>query len=60
MTPPLEPNKITVRIIRLGNENNPALIGLLATILIAGPGRFSLSHYLTLPKAAHPRSRAFE
>lgn len=43
-----------------GYEFNLALIGLLATILIAGPGRFSLSHYLTLPKAAHPRSRAFE
>jgi putative oxidoreductase len=43
-----------------GYEFNLALIGLLATILIAGPGRFSLSHFVHLPRAAHPRSRAFE
>ena len=43
-----------------GYEFNLALIGLLAPILIAGPGKFSLSHYIKLPRAAHPRSRAFE
>jgi putative oxidoreductase len=38
---------------KLGFEYNLALIGLLATILLAGPGRFSLSRWL-------PRSyRAF-
>ena len=36
-----------------GFEYNLALIGLLAPILIAGPGRFALSHFLPLPKAAH-------
>jgi putative oxidoreductase len=35
-----------------GFEYNLALIGLLAPILIAGPGRFALSHLLPLPKAA--------
>ena len=35
-----------------GFEFNLSLIGLLATILIAGPGRFALSHLLPLPKAA--------
>jgi putative oxidoreductase len=35
-----------------GFEYNLSLIGLLATILIAGPGRFALSHFLPLPKAA--------
>jgi putative oxidoreductase len=43
-----------------GFEYNLALIALLAAILIAGPGRFSLSHYVTLPKPARARSRAFE
>jgi putative oxidoreductase len=41
-----------------GFEYNLALIGLLAAVLIAGPGRFSLSHYLTLPSAARARTRA--
>ena len=35
-----------------GLEYNLALIGLLAPILIAGPGRFALSHFLPLPKSA--------
>ena len=35
-----------------GFEFNLALIGLLAPILIVGPGRFALGHLLPLPKAA--------
>jgi putative oxidoreductase len=35
-----------------GFEFPLSLIGLLATILIAGPGRFALSHLLPLPKVA--------
>ena len=35
-----------------GFEYNLALIGLLAPVLIAGPGRFALSHLLPLPKSA--------
>jgi putative oxidoreductase len=35
-----------------GYEYNLALIGLLATILIAGPGRYALSYCLPLPRAA--------
>jgi putative oxidoreductase len=38
-----------------GFEYPLSLIGLLATILIAGPGRFALSHLLPLPKAAATR-----
>lgn len=34
-----------------GFEYNLALIGLLAPILIAGPGRFSIGRYLPLPKS---------
>jgi putative oxidoreductase len=34
-----------------GFEYNLALIGLLAAILIAGPGRFSIGRYLPLPKS---------
>jgi putative oxidoreductase len=33
-----------------GFEFNLALIGLLAPILMAGPGRFAASHFLPLPK----------
>jgi putative oxidoreductase len=36
-----------------GYEYNLALIGLLLPVLIAGPGRFSIGHYLPLPKSAH-------
>jgi uncharacterized membrane protein YphA (DoxX/SURF4 family) len=35
-----------------GFEYNLALIGLLAPILIAGPGRFSIGRFLPLPKSA--------
>lgn len=35
---------------KLGFEYNLALIGLLATILLAGPGRFSLGRWLPLPR----------
>ena len=35
-----------------GFEHNPALIGLLAPILIAGPGRFALRRFLPLPRSA--------
>jgi putative oxidoreductase len=35
-----------------GFEYNLALIGLLAPILIAGPGSFSIGQYLPLPKSA--------
>jgi putative oxidoreductase len=34
-----------------GFEFNLALIGLLAPILIAGPGRLAVGHFLPLPKA---------
>ena len=34
-----------------GFEYNLALIGLLAPILIAGPGRYAIGRYLPLPKA---------
>jgi putative oxidoreductase len=34
-----------------GYEYNLALIGLLAPILIAGPGRFAIGRFLPLPKA---------
>jgi putative oxidoreductase len=34
-----------------GFEYNLALIGLLAPILIAGPGRFAIGRYLPLPKS---------
>jgi putative oxidoreductase len=34
-----------------GFEYNLALIGLLAPILLAGPGRFSIGRYLPLPKS---------
>lgn len=34
-----------------GMEYNLALIGLLAPILLAGPGRFSIGRFLPLPKA---------
>jgi putative oxidoreductase len=34
-----------------GYEYNIALIGLLAPILIAGPGRFSIGRFLPLPKS---------
>jgi len=36
-----------------GFEYNLALIGLLAPILIAGPGRFAIGRFLPLPKSAH-------
>lgn len=35
-----------------GFEYNLALIGLLAPILIAGPGRYAVGHFLPLPKSA--------
>jgi uncharacterized membrane protein YphA (DoxX/SURF4 family) len=35
-----------------GYEYNLALIGLLAPILIAGPGRFAIGRLLPLPKSA--------
>ena len=35
-----------------GYEFNLALIGLLATVLIAGPGRLAVGRFLPLPKAA--------
>ena len=35
-----------------GFEYNLALIGLLAPILLAGPGRFSIGRFLPLPKSA--------
>jgi putative oxidoreductase len=35
-----------------GFEYNLALIGLLAPILIAGPGRFAVGRFLPLPKSA--------
>ena len=35
-----------------GFEYNLALIGLLAPVLIAGPGRFAIGRFLPLPKAA--------
>lgn len=37
---------------KLGYEYNIALIGLLATILIAGPGRYTIGRLLPLPKKA--------
>jgi len=37
-----------------GFEFPLSLIGLLAAILIAGPGRFAVSHFLPLPKATGP------
>ncbi len=40
---------------KLGFEYNVSLIGLLAVILLAGPGRLSLSYLLPLP----PRLKAF-
>jgi putative oxidoreductase len=45
-----------------GFEYNLALIGLLSTILIAGPGLYSLSEAISMPKAsrARRRRRAFE
>ena len=42
-----------------GFEYNLALIGLLATILIAGPGRFAVGRFLPLPKVAGERPLAF-
>ena len=36
----------------IGFEYNLALIGLLAPILIAGPGRFAVGRFLPLPKIA--------
>lgn len=36
-----------------GLEYNLALIGLLAPVLIAGPGRFSVGRFLPLPKSAN-------
>lgn len=36
-----------------GFEYNLALIGLLAPILIAGPGRIAIGRFLPLPKSAH-------
>ncbi len=36
----------------MGFEFNLALIGLLAPILIVGPGRYSVGHYLPLPKSS--------
>jgi putative oxidoreductase len=38
-----------------GFEYNLALIGLLAPILIAGPGRFAIGRFLPLPKSARTR-----
>jgi len=38
-----------------GFEYNLALIGLLAPILIAGPGRFAIGRFLPLPKSAETR-----
>lgn len=38
-----------------GFEYNLALIGLLAPILIAGPGKFSIGRFLPLPKSARTR-----
>jgi putative oxidoreductase len=35
-----------------GFEYNLALIGLLLPILLAGPGEYSIGHYLPLPKSA--------
>jgi uncharacterized membrane protein YphA (DoxX/SURF4 family) len=35
-----------------GFEYNLALIGLLAPVLIAGPGRFAIGRFLPLPKTA--------
>jgi putative oxidoreductase len=45
-----------------GFEYNLALIGILATILIAGPGLYSLSEAIPAPKAARAkrRRRAFQ
>lgn len=37
---------------KMGFEYNLALIGLLLPILIAGPGAFSVSHFLPLPRKA--------
>jgi hypothetical protein len=34
-----------------GFEHNPALIGLLALTLIAGPRRFALGRFLPLPRS---------
>src|SRR5262249_22861843 len=36
-----------------GFEYNLALIGLLAPILIAGPGRFAIGRFLPLPRSTH-------
>ena len=38
-----------------GFEYNLALIGLLAPVLIAGPGRFSIGRFLPLPKSSVTR-----
>lgn len=38
-----------------GYEYNLALIGLLAAVLIAGPGRLALSHYLQSPRLTSER-----
>src|SRR5262245_38581934 len=38
--------------LQAGFEHNPALIGLPAPILIAGPGRFALGRFLPLPRSA--------
>jgi len=38
-----------------GFEYNLALIGLLATILIAGPGRIAIGRLLPLPKSGQKR-----
>src|SRR5436190_14125860 len=38
-----------------GFEYNLALIGLLAPILIAGPGRFAIGQFLPLPKSAQAK-----
>ena len=35
-----------------GCEHHPALIGLLAPVLIVGPGRFALGRFLPLPRSA--------
>jgi putative oxidoreductase len=42
----------TDQLANAGYEYNVALIGLLATILIAGPGRFAIGRFLPLPKSA--------
>ena len=35
-----------------GCEHHPALIGLLAPVLVVGPGRFALGRFLPLPSSA--------